>query len=61
MPQYKEGNKRVVTENKTSVRYKNTTKDYLGARKYLYDKANEADKSVLSSLAWTPVGGNHAH
>lgn len=51
--------KRVVTENKTSVRItKNTTKDYLGARKYLYDKANEADEiGIVRGLAWTPVGG----
>ena len=30
----------------------------MGARKYLYDKANEADEiGIVRGLAWTPVGG----
>ncbi len=51
--------KRIVTENKSSVRItKNTTKDYLRARKYLYDKATEIDEiGIVRGLAWTPVGG----
>ena len=30
----------------------------MGARKYLYDKANEADEiGIVRGLAWTPVRG----
>ena len=36
-----------------------TVKNYLGARKYLYDVANEVDEvGIVRGLAWTPVGGD---
>lgn len=52
--------KQVVTGEKKSVRItKNTIKGYLGAKKYLFDKANEIDEiGIVRGLAWTPVGGD---
>lgn len=52
--------KRIVTGERSSVRItKNTVKDYLGAQKYLYDKAAEVNEiGIVRGLAWTPVGGD---
>lgn len=52
--------KQIVTNEKKSVRVtKNTIKQYLGAQKYLFDKANEVDEvGIVRGLAWTPVGGD---
>lgn len=52
--------KKIVTDEKASVSVtKNTIKEYLGPRKYLYDKAAEKDEiGIVRGLAWTPVGGD---
>lgn len=52
--------KQIVTGEKKSVRITaNNVKNYLGARIYLYDKANEVDEvGVVRGLAWTPNGGD---
>ncbi len=52
--------KKIVTGEKASVRItKNTIKEYLGPRKYLYDMAAEKDEiGIVRGLAWTPVGGD---
>ncbi len=52
--------KKIVTDEKTSVRItKNKIKEYLGPRKYLYDKTAERDEiGIVRGLAWTPVGGD---
>lgn len=52
--------KKIVTGEKASVRItKNTIKEYLGPRKYLYDMAAEKNEiGIVRGLAWTPVGGD---
>ncbi len=52
--------KQIVAGEKKKVRVTgNTIKGYLGARKFLYDKANEVDEvGIVRGLAWTPVGGD---
>lgn len=53
--------KQIVTENSTKGTVsitKTSIKNYLGARKYLYDKATEVNEiGIVRGLAWTPVGG----
>ncbi len=50
----------IVSGEKTSLRItKNSVKNYLGARIFLYDKAAEKDEiGIVRGLAWTPVGGD---
>jgi ATP-dependent Lon protease len=52
--------KSIVSGQKKSVRItKKTLAKYLGARLFLYDKANERDEiGIARGLAWTPVGGD---
>lgn len=52
--------KQIVTGEKKTVRItRKTIKEYLGAQKFLYDKANEQDEiGIVRGLAWTPVGGD---
>jgi ATP-dependent Lon protease len=52
--------KQLVSGEKKRIRITaKTVSQYLGARKYLYDKANEADEvGIVRGLAWTPVGGD---
>jgi len=52
--------KKIVAGEKESVRItKNTVKEYLGPRKYLFDMAAEKDEiGIVRGLAWTPVGGD---
>lgn len=52
--------KKVVMGEKTSLRItKNTVKNYLGVRIFLYDKTTEKDEiGIVRGLAWTPVGGD---
>lgn len=52
--------KKIVTGEKTSIRVtKNTVGEYLGPRKFLYDKAAEKNEiGIVRGLAWTPVGGD---
>ena len=52
--------KDLVTDDTLSIRVNSkTVQKYLGARKFLVDKANEADEvGVARGLAWTPVGGD---
>lgn len=52
--------KQLVGGEKKTVRITaNTVKQYLGGRKFLYDKTNEADEvGIVRGLAWTPVGGD---
>ena len=52
--------KLLVSGEKKMVRITaGTVKNYLGGRKYLYDKANEMDEvGIVRGLAWTPVGGD---
>lgn len=52
--------KLLVSGEKKMVRVTaGTVKNYLGGRKYLYDKANEMDEvGIVRGLAWTPVGGD---
>ncbi|MCX7773314.1 MAG: endopeptidase La, partial [Clostridia bacterium] len=52
--------KQIVLGEKKSVRItKNTIKEYLGAKKFLFDKTNEIDEiGIVRGLAWTPVGGD---
>lgn len=56
----RKGIKKIVLGEKTSLRItKNTVKNYLGARKFLYDKAAEKDEiGIVRGLAWTYVGGD---
>jgi len=52
--------KQIVSGEKKTVRItaKNIS-EFLGARKYLYDKANEKDEiGIARGLAWTSVGGD---
>jgi ATP-dependent Lon protease len=51
--------KQIVEGRKKTVRItKNSIKEYLGARKFLYDKADEKDEvGIVRGLAWTQVGG----
>ena len=50
----------IVIGQKKSVRItQRNLSNYLGAKKYLYDKANERDEiGIARGLAWTPVGGD---
>ncbi|NLB78690.1 MAG: endopeptidase La [Clostridiaceae bacterium] len=50
----------IVLGEKTSLRItKSAVKNYLGARKYLYDKTAEKNEiGIVRGLAWTPVGGD---
>ncbi|NLY18695.1 MAG: endopeptidase La [Clostridiaceae bacterium] len=52
--------KTIVSGQKKSVRVtRNNLENYLGAKIYLYDKANERDEiGIARGLAWTPVGGD---
>lgn len=52
--------KELVTDETTSLRVNaKGIRKYLGARKYLVDKANDVDEvGVARGLAWTPVGGD---
>lgn len=52
--------KKIVTGEKASVRVtRNSVKEFLGPRRYLYDKAAEKDEiGIVRGLAWTPVGGD---
>ena len=52
--------KTIVIGQKKSVRItQRSLSNYLGAKKYLYDKANEKDEiGIARGLAWTPVGGD---
>jgi len=52
--------KMLVSGEKKVVRVTaKTVKNFLGGRKYLYDKANETDEvGIVRGLAWTPVGGD---
>lgn len=52
--------KQIITDDKKSVRItKNSIKNYLGGRIFLYDKANAVDEiGIVRGLAWTQVGGD---
>ncbi|NMA67519.1 MAG: endopeptidase La [Clostridiaceae bacterium] len=52
--------KQIVSGEKKIVRVtSNNLKGFLGARKYLYDKANVKDEvGIVRGLAWTSVGGD---
>jgi len=52
--------KDLVMDDTLSIRVNaKTVQKYLGARKFLVDKANEIDEvGVARGLAWTPVGGD---
>lgn len=52
--------KLIVSEKrKTATITSNTLGNYLGTKKYLFDKANEQDEiGIARGLAWTPVGGD---
>ena len=52
--------KKIVTGEKSTIRVtKNSVREYLGPRRYLYDKAAEKDEiGIVRGLAWTPVGGD---
>ena len=56
----RKGIKKIVLGEKSSLRItKNTVKNYLGARKFLYDKASEKDEiGIVRGLAWTYAGGD---
>ncbi|NLK67915.1 MAG: endopeptidase La [Clostridiaceae bacterium] len=49
----------VSAERKSASITRNTLGNYLGTKKYLFDKANEKDETgIARGLAWTPVGGD---
>ncbi|HZK27549.1 MAG TPA: endopeptidase La [Thermoclostridium sp.] len=52
--------KLIVSEKRKSATItSNTLGNYLGTKKYLFDKANEQDEiGIARGLAWTPVGGD---